>query len=373
MSIQKTSVPNPRASLIHQVLPALVSLTLAMTLGGCRSSGTMDTADLPTQWLSREVTAPGTIDLSTMARQATSTDLIYPGDVLEITMATGAEEQSPQTWPLRVMEDGQVQVPLVGSVRLAGLSLTDAEQQVRRLSVQREIFRDPHVSVLMKQRRMIQVRVVGAVETPGVYELPAAGSDLLAALVAAGGFNDEAGSVIEIRHPNSASSIAEGGSAFGVRLASFVESTESPARTVHVDLTANPSEASELDLHLEDGSVVVVQERTKRSVSVIGLVQRPNNYELPTDESLRVLDAIALAGGLRVSVANQVRVIRRIPEREDPIVIEVSLRKAKLDGRENLVLTAGDIVSVEETPATFLVETIRGFLRFGFTSAIPGI
>ena len=142
---------------------------------------------------------------------------------------------------------------------------------------------------------------------------------------------------------------------------------------MRVDLANDVAVTSELDLHVEDGSVVVVLEKTKQSVSVIGLVQRPGNYELPTDETLRVLDAIALAGGLRVSVANRVRVIRRVPDREDPVVVDVSLRTAKRDGQENLVLAAGDVVSVEETPTTFLVETIRGFLRFGFTSAIPGI
>ena len=111
-------------------------------------------------------------------------------------------------------------------------------------------------------------------------------------------------------------------------------------------------------------SVVVVLEKAQQSVSVIGLVQRPGNYELPTDETLRLLDAIALAGGLRVSVANRVQVIRRVPDREEPVVIQASLRTAKRDGQENLVLAAGDIVSVEETPTTFVVETIRGFLGF---------
>ena len=140
--------------------------------------------------------------MSTIARQSATTDLVYPGDVLEITVATGIEEQTPQNWPLRVADDGQINLPLVGPVRVAGLTLTEAEQEIRRLSVQREIYREPHVVVLMKQRRMIRVRVVGAVESPGVYDVPAAGSDLLAALVAAGGLSEKAGTWVEIRHPN---------------------------------------------------------------------------------------------------------------------------------------------------------------------------
>ena len=53
----------------------------------------------------------------------------------------------------------------------------------------------------MQQRQKIVVRVVGAVEKPGVYDLPSAGSDLLSAIVAAGGLADNAGTLVELRHP----------------------------------------------------------------------------------------------------------------------------------------------------------------------------
>jgi hypothetical protein len=36
-------------------------------------------------------------------------------------------------------------------------------------------------------------------------------------------------------------------------------------------------------------------------------------------------------------------------------------------------LAPGDVVSVEETPLTFTVGTIQSFVRFGFSSAIPGL
>jgi polysaccharide biosynthesis/export protein len=58
---------------------------------------------------------------------------------------------------------------------------------------------------------------------------------------------------------------------------------------------------------------------------------------------------------------------------EEPVVIECSIRAAKRGGNANLVLAPGDVVSVEETPLTFTVGTIQNFVRFGFSSAIPGI
>ena len=52
--------------------------------------------------------------------------------------------------------------------------LTDAEQVIRHESITRKVFRDPHVSVLMRDRKSLSVTVVGAVKEPGTYELAAA-------------------------------------------------------------------------------------------------------------------------------------------------------------------------------------------------------
>jgi len=157
-------------------------------------------------------------------------------------------------------------------------------------------------------------------------------------------------------------------------LASFVSSSTTPPRIVRVDLDLLTSpEGERLDLHVEDGSVIMVKERERRSVSVIGLVKRPDSYELPEGEEVRVLDSLALAGGLTVSVADKVRVIRQPTGDGEPVIINVSVRKAKKSGKENLVLSPGDVVVIEETPTTVVVDTIRGFFRFGFTGAIPGL
>lgn len=344
---------------------------ICLLLSGCRSLADYRAAELPAELRMTESEAPGQVDLSAIARRTLNADIIYPGDLLEVSVATGIEEREPNRWPLRVQDDGNVEVPLVGDVHVAGLALTEAEVAIREASIEREVYRKPHVAVVMRQRRMVHVRVMGAVKTPGVHPLPAAGGDLLAAIVAAGGLAENAGTEIEIRHPNSNELVDDRAENQGVRLASFVETADTPARVVTVDLADREQLAAEPDLHVEDGTVVVVHERNKRSISVIGLVQRPNTYELPLDEPVRVLDALALAGGPTNSLADRVRVIRQSADREEPVTIAVSIREAKRTGKENLVLGPGDVVEVQETPATFVVETIRGFIRFGFTSALP--
>jgi polysaccharide export outer membrane protein len=334
---------------------------------GCQHSNVYEASSLPVQYQASVSDYRPPLDLSLLARRSVKSELIYPGDVLDVSIVTGIEEQVPEAWAVRVDDQGDVLVPLVGRVAVAGLLLTDAERVIRDESVRRQIYRDPQISVLLNSRQRDQVRVVGAVMNPGVYELPTAGNDLLAALVAAGGLSDDAGTIIEIRHP--ARPRATGGMTM---LTSAQQPPEPVPTSVRVDL-AEASQGRGGDYHLHDGSVVMVKERVPRSVYVLGLVHKPDGYELPDKEPLRVLDAIAMAGGRTLEIADKVQVIRRVPDNPEPIVIGVSVRAAKRDGRANVVLAPGDVVSVEETPWTFAVDTLRNFFRFGFSSAIPGI
>jgi polysaccharide export outer membrane protein len=123
--------------------------------------------------------------------------------------------------------------------------------------------------------------------------------------------------------------------------------------------------------YLEDGAVVAVREKPPRTVHVLGKVQRPGHFELPDDHDLRMLDAVALAGGRTLQLADKIRVVRQVPGRSSPVVVKASVREAKRGGDANLRLAPGDVVSVEETPATFAVETLRDLVRFGFSAAVP--
>lgn len=359
-----------QVNLDRRQTPWLILLLLFGGLSsGCKSVVDYKGSTLPQDLRAKSEITNYDIDLSTLASHSIDEDLIYPGDVLEVTVTTGLEETKPLSWSLRVSESGEIDAPLVGTVSLAGRTLAEAEYTIREASIERDVFRQPHVAVLMKNRQMIKVRVVGAVKAPGVYELPAAGSDLLAAIVAADGLSEEAGKEVEIRHPNGRRTLSNNASHTGVVLASFEQSPETPQRMVIVDLTA--PDQNGVDLHVEDGSVVMVKEQESHSISVLGLVKRPGNYDLPLDETYRLLDAVAMAGGTTVSIADKVRVIRRLDQDSVPFVIEVSIKAAKHTSDENLVLMPGDTVSIEETPATFVVETVRSFVRFGFSSAIP--
>jgi len=309
------------------------------------------------------------VDLSGLARSQSDSNVLFPGDLVKITIATGLESETPPEWRGRIADDGSVTVPLVGPVRVAGLEIPHAEKLIREASIQRGKFVDPNVSVIVEEPRSHRVTVVGAVEKPGTYKLPASASDVLSAIVAAEGLAKEAGTIVEVRHPPGWTS-NRAPHQFGLASTGREQLIPVPPRTRQIDLEQIPVAGGE-DYHLEDGATVMVMPRPTRYIHVIGLVNSANQFPMPDDTELRVLDAIAMAGNRTLELADKVHVIRQLPGEAEPVVIQVSVREAKRNGAANVTLAPGDVVSVEETPVTFVLGTIREFIRFGFSSSLP--
>nr|NIP86808.1 hypothetical protein [Planctomycetales bacterium] len=155
--------------------------------------------NLPLEFDVPPVADTSTIDLTKLSGYTVSSELIEAGDVLKVSVVSGYADRGAVTTPVRVSDNGTANIPLVGPVALAGLELEGAEQAIRGAAIGRGIYTNPHVIVVMEQKRVNKVTVIGAVNKPGVYELPRTSSDMLAALVAAGGLSDEAGTEVELR------------------------------------------------------------------------------------------------------------------------------------------------------------------------------
>jgi len=351
---------------------ALISTLLA---GGCQR-GVYRAAKLPAEFQAPANISAQSLDLSKVGTSSASSEIIQPGDLLEVAVVTGLEENQEQLtqWPLRVADDGTVNVPLVGQVYLAKLPLSRADQVIRQASIERGMYRNPNVSVQLAEPRTNKISVMGAVEEPGAYELPVASSDVIAAIAAAGGLTEDAGTKIEIRHPSHS---ASGSMPTNERAGNDVTTAayrgdggRNALRTQQIDLVSATA-GEPTDYHLEDGSVVMVMKRPLRAVYVGGLVRKPGQYEMPNDTDLYLLEAISMAEGRTLEIADQVTVVRRVPGEPKPVVIKASVREANKNGLANLKLAPGDVVNVDETPTTFTLQTLKDLFRFGFTSGLP--
>jgi len=340
------------------LLLAVVSLSLA---SGC-AQNKISASRLPLDMQAQVTQGADRLPLGRLTGAWAPSDVVYPGDSLAVVIATGVEDKPPAPWLVRVNDNGSADVPIIGQLQLGGLRFPQAENAIRSEGIHRGMYVNPTVSVGLAARHTRRVTVTGAVEEEGVYDVPAVNSNLLAALMKAKGLSKDAGLNVEVRHPvpNPQGRVVP---------ASY---STAQGRTAMVNL-ADVAHGRSPNIMLEDGATVTVLKKPLRTFQVIGLVRKPNQFEMEPDHEYRLLEALALAGERTLQLADKVHIIRRLPNRPEPIVIEASVARAKSGGSANILLAPGDVISVEETALTFVVGTVRDFVGFGFSAAVPGL
>jgi polysaccharide export outer membrane protein len=362
---QLTDPPGSEALRYRRSAAALFALVWLTLSTGCNSLN-YTARNLPPEFAAPPPRGMQNADLSRLSRPQSSIEKIQRGDAIRVVVTTGVEQREPTGWVLRVADNGQVDVPIIGPVQVEGMELTAAEQAIHGEAIRRGKYVAPKVNLDFESRKTKRITVVGAVFAPNTYEIPIAACDILTAVASAKGFTPEADTIIEVRNP-------QPGVNLGMIQPASTFNTPQPTApaTKTIDLSAPDRYRSE-DFQLDDGSVVVVREKTPRRVNVIGLVNRPSSVDIPDGEDLYLLQALSEAGGTKFSVANEVRVIRQIPERGQ-VIFSATIQKAKKGGPDNVRLAPGDVVSVEETPLTATYGAIQTFFRVGFAASLPGL
>jgi len=111
---------------------------------------------------------------------------IGPFDVLELSVLDAPELTREE----RVNAEGQISVPLIGTIHVAGLTPQEVEALLARL-LGEKYFQDPQVNVYVKEFNSQRITVYGLVKKPGVYSLSGETS-LMDALALAGGLDEMA-------------------------------------------------------------------------------------------------------------------------------------------------------------------------------------
>jgi polysaccharide biosynthesis/export protein len=359
----------------------LVLLSLLLLISeGCRTAA-FRAGSLPQEFRTRANPGDVSMNMARMTGSGYDNSLIGPDDLLDVTIVTGRNGEIVQPSAVRVAKDGSVDVSPIGPVVVGNLDPVDASQRIALAAIERGIFLQPNITVEFKKKAVNHITVLGAVENPGLHEVPRNSCDVVSALAMAGGLTTEAGAEVEIirqhakqsghtrfAEANTPSPVANETANGEIALAAYStlakETTgiepayglEGPI-TQRINLAEVTRRTSHGEYRLEDRDVIMIKPRPKRTIHVGGLVKAPGQFELPATEDVRLLDAIALAGGSTSVVADKVYVIRPIKGRPQPIVIQASMQRAKHDGLENLVMAEGDMVSIEQTPATAVFDT----------------
>lgn len=196
--------------------------------------------------------------------QVPSDYVIGPGDELQIRIWGQVEAN------LRVIVDrsGQIYIPQVGQISLAGVHYGEIDQHLKREIG--KVFKNFNVEANMGRLRSIQVFVVGDARYPGTYTISSL-STLVNAIFASGGPTPQ-GSLrhIQVRRD-------------GATITDFD----------FYDLLINGDKSK--DVHLESGDVLYIP-HVGPLVAVAGSVNTPAIYEIKDGSSLQSL--IEMAGDL---------------------------------------------------------------------------
>jgi polysaccharide export outer membrane protein len=268
---------------------------------------------------------------TTELRATTSTDLladegldylIGKQDLLEIRVFD--LEELSQT--VRVSGDGFISLPLLGRVRVAGLTKTQLEARIAEL-LEGKYLLDPQVTVFVKEYESKKVTISGAVAAPGRYEMIGP-MTLLDMLSLAGGLQEGHGREIVV----------------------FRSTPDGTTERLPVDLQRLVFDADPAtNLRLEPGDVVYVTALERVRIFVGGAVNSPNMYEIPKTEPITVLKAITLAGGTTPRAAEKNVQIIRTDDSGQRTTLTVNYRKVKRGKAEDPTLQAEDVVFVQQS------------------------
>lgn len=108
---------------------------------------------------------------------------IGPGDTVRVTVF-GQPDLATEA---RVAEQGTIDMPLVGAVKIAGKSRTGAANAIAEALKKGQFLRQPQVTVALTTVRSRQVSVLGLIAHPGRYPLEEAHPSVADLIAAAGG------------------------------------------------------------------------------------------------------------------------------------------------------------------------------------------
>jgi polysaccharide export outer membrane protein len=252
---------------------------------------------------------------------------IGSGDLIEVSMF----ENPDLSGRYRVDEMGDITVPLIGRVQLAGMTAAEAATKIEQLYVEGQILlpANSHATVFIAEYATQGVTVNGEVKTPGVY--PALGVHKLNDLIAAaGGITGFAASHVVITHK------------------------DDPGDPTTVEY--NPAALKPIipDVQIFPGDSILIPRAGV--VYVAGNVAKPGAYLLDGRRALTVEEAMALSGGGgKASAMKRVQLVRTLDDgRKEAITIPVNLI---YKGRApDVALIDGDILYVPTSNGRLATE-----------------
>ena len=193
--------------------------------------------------------------------------MLAAGDLIRISVF-----QNPTMMlETRVTENGSVTYPLVGNLKVGGLTIPAAEQTIAEALRKGGFVKEPQVSIALLQNRGNQVSVLGQVNRPGRFPLETFNMRLSEVLAIAGGI-----------------------SATGAETAVVTGLRDGKPFRKNIDIAGMfLGKGVEDDLTMSGGDVIYVHRQPL--FYIYGEVQRPGSYRI--ERNMTIQQALAQGGG----------------------------------------------------------------------------
>jgi polysaccharide export outer membrane protein len=279
------------------------------------------------------------------------TYVLGPGDQLNI-WALGLDETL--TKAVNINPSGTIDLPLVGRVLAAGLTIDQLREAI--ITQCKRYINEPQVSVSITEFRSQPVSILGAVKDPGVRQLQG-GKRLLEVLSLAGGMTPDAGPHIVITRRKVWG---------GIPLPSAKPDETGEYTTANVSVEGIVSgKTPEQNVVIMPEDVISVPRA--QLVYVMGEVNKPGGFVLNEKESLSVLQALSLAGGItKVAASGKGRILRNVDGSTSREEIRCNLGKVLGGKAKDFQLQPNDILFVPNSTAkSFSARAIETGIQLG--------
>jgi polysaccharide export outer membrane protein len=265
---------NNRLHCKHLTLPGIGSCLILAVLFVLSATGGKAQA-------STESSAPPPANTSTATSQTaaipiettSSTYRLQPYDLIDVSVYSEEDLHKPA----RLGSDGTVLLPLIGSVKIGGMTVSDATDLIcKRYGA--GFVKNPSVLITVLQYRKSTFSLLGQVIKPGVYEIPeGAHVSILEAVSMAGGYGVTA-------------------SQNSITVKRTVDGKDTMLKIRAGDMAQNP-DVTPFEVLAGDTILVPASQYQQNSFTVLGQVSKPGLYQIPEGAHVTIIDAISLAGG----------------------------------------------------------------------------
>jgi polysaccharide export outer membrane protein len=263
--------------------------------------------------------------------QIRSTYLLGPDDQLEIA---GPELTDMSNKPVRIDGEGDVQVPLAGTVHVAGMTVQQTEQELDK--VLGKYIRHPQVVVNVAEVRSQPVSVLGAVNSPGVHQVQGH-KTVLEMLAMAGGIRQDAGYSIRITRQLEWGCIPLP----GAQLDASGKYSVAEVNLRKIMDAKTPEENIQIFPH------DVISVPKAEMVYVIGEVKRSGGFVLGEHQSISVLQALSMAEGLNTGAdPRHAKILRLKSDADQRVEVAVDVKDALNGKKPDMPLQGEDILFI---------------------------